>query len=87
MSARVLIQRRRQVARGTSLENIHFYATDSSVNPATTQQVSSLERNSWLQSIPVHHADFMFWLGQGIYMENGSGGFLSDLYFVGGLYG
>ncbi|GIJ91455.1 hypothetical protein Asppvi_010421 [Aspergillus pseudoviridinutans] len=45
-----------QVAQGTSLENIEFYAlTDS------TQQ--------------------------GIYMENGSGGFLSDLTFVGGNFG
>ncbi|KAL6234521.1 hypothetical protein BDW75DRAFT_241027 [Aspergillus navahoensis] len=45
-----------QVARGTSLQNIEFYALAD-----TTQQ--------------------------GIYMENGSGGFLSDLTFVGGNFG
>ncbi|KAL4756197.1 pectin lyase-like protein [Aspergillus foveolatus] len=45
-----------QVAQGTSLENIEFYALTG-----TTQQ--------------------------GIYMENGSGGFLSDLTFVGGNFG
>ncbi|RPA79578.1 pectin lyase-like protein [Ascobolus immersus RN42] len=45
-----------QVAQGTSLENIEFYALTG-----TTQQ--------------------------GIYMENGSGGFLSDLIFVGGNFG
>ncbi|KAL6229265.1 hypothetical protein BDW75DRAFT_249917 [Aspergillus navahoensis] len=45
-----------QVAQGTSLENIEFYALAD-----TTQQ--------------------------GIYMENGSGGFLSDLTFVGGNFG
>lgn len=45
-----------QVAQGTSLENIEFYALSD-----TTQQ--------------------------GIYMENGSGGFLSDLTFVGGNFG
>ncbi|KAL3483769.1 pectate lyase superfamily protein-domain-containing protein [Aspergillus germanicus] len=45
-----------QVAQGTSLENIEFYA------PTGTTQ-------------------------QGIYMENGSGGFLSDLTVVGGNFG
>lgn len=45
-----------QVAQGTSLDNIEFYALTN-----TTQQ--------------------------GIYMENGSGGFLSDLTFVGGNFG
>ncbi|KAL4861530.1 pectate lyase superfamily protein-domain-containing protein [Aspergillus spectabilis] len=45
-----------QVAQGTSLENIEFYALTG-----MTQQ--------------------------GIYMENGSGGFLSDLTFVGGNFG
>lgn len=45
-----------QVAQGTSLENIEFYALAD-----TTQQ--------------------------GIYMENGSGGFLADLTFVGGNFG
>lgn len=42
-----------QVAQGTSLENIEFYAQADSTQ-------------------------------QGIYIENGSGGFLADLTFIGG---
>ncbi|KAF4951438.1 hypothetical protein FSARC_12921 [Fusarium sarcochroum] len=47
-----------QVSRGTSIENVIFWADPS---PETTQQ--------------------------GIYIENGSGGFLSNILFLGGKYG
>lgn len=66
-----------QVAQGTSLENIEFYMQYNSDIPGNTQQVSFSLSNMIV----------LITNNQGIYMENGSGGFLADLTFVGGNFG
>lgn len=70
-----------QVAQATSLENIDFYMMQDNT---TTQQVCC---SNLVLVTPYVHLYFIDTASQGIYMENGSGGFMANLTFVGGNFG
>lgn len=64
-----------QVAQGTSLENIYFIMSSAA---------RSTQQGVWK---PCTNLQIGVLTSVQIYMENGSGGWLSDLTFTGGLFG